>query len=227
MIADLLKGLPTRSDRAVVVVGAGGHAKVAIEALRYSGWSVVGCTDFDLRDATIVGVPILGGDELLPEIRAAGVRFAFAALGNNRVRQAKAEELIALGFEQPNAIGPNAAVSPSARIGIGIAIFGGAIINAEAEIGDFAIVNTNASIDHDCVVGRAAHIAPGSALAGCVTVGDRTFVGAGTTVIPGVTIGRDSMIGAGSVVVRDIAHGASALGVPARVRRTDSPISAT
>ena len=205
-------------SRTVVVVGAGGHAKVAIEALRFSGWNVIGCTDFDPTRRAVVGAQVLGGDECLAVLRSAGVRFAFIALGNNQLRQSKSEQLLRAGFELPAAIGPNSAISPTAKIGQGVAIFGGAIINAEAEIGDFAIINTNASIDHDCVIGRAVHVAPGSALAGCVPVGDRTSLGAGTTVIPGITIGSDSLIGAGSVVVRDLPDGVTALGVPARLR---------
>jgi UDP-perosamine 4-acetyltransferase len=206
-------------SRSVVVVGAGGHAKVAIEALRFSGWHVVGCTDFDPSPRTVVGARLLGGDELLPSLRDQGVQFAFVALGNNKVRQTKSDELLELGYELPAAIGPNAAVSQTAKIGRGVAIFGGAVINAEATIGDFAIVNTNASIDHDCVIGTAAHVAPGSALAGCVEVGDRTFLGAGTTVIPGVKIGKDGMVGAGSVVVRNLPDRVLAVGVPARPTR--------
>jgi UDP-perosamine 4-acetyltransferase len=209
-----------RSDlrRAVVVVGAGGHAKVAIEALRYSGWTVVGCTDFDPTARSIVGAPLLGQDELLPQLREAGVQFAFPALGGNQLRESMAERLINLGFDLPSAIGPNVACSPTATIGAGVAIFGGATVNADASIGDYAIINTNASIDHDCVIGRAAHIAPGCALAGRIKVGDRTFVGAGTTIIPGISIGADTMVGAGSVVVRDLPGGVTAFGVPARVQ---------
>ena len=208
-------------NRAIVVVGAGGHAKVAIEALRQSGWTVVGCTDFDPTPRDVVGAKVLGSDDELSRVRASGVRFAFAALGNNRLREAKADELAALGFELPAAISQSASVSDSARIGVGVAIFGGAVINAEAEIRDFAIINTNASIDHDCVIGRAAHVAPGCALAGCVRVGDRTFVGTGSSIIPGITIGSDTIVGAGSVVVRDLPDQITALGVPARPKPTD------
>lgn len=206
------------ADRAVVVIGAGGHAKVAIEALRHSGWTVVGCTDHDPTPRTLVGADVIGGDDRLPALRSSGIKFAFPALGSNSLRERIGDQLLAMGFELPTATGPHSAVSPSARIGAGVAIFGGAIINADAVIEDFAIINTNASVDHDCVIGRAAHVAPGCALAGCVRVGSRTFVGAGSSIIPGITIGADSMIGAGSTVVRDIPGGVTALGVPARIK---------
>ncbi len=215
-MTDISKYIGTDLERAVVVVGGGGHAKVAIEALRFSGWRVVGCTDFDSGIDAVAGAKLLGADDLLPEIYAAGVRFAFPALGGNALRERKGHELRQIGFDLPNAVGPFAAVSPSARIGVGVAIFAGAVINAESVVEDFAIINTNASVDHDCRIGRAAHVAPGSALAGCVTVGERSFVGAGTSVIPGIVIGEDAVIGAGSVVVRNVPSNTTALGVPAR-----------
>lgn len=201
----------------IVVIGAGGHAKVAIEALRFSGWRVIGCTDRDETERLIVGAPVLGSDDILPNLRSAGVRFAFPALGCNALRARIGEKLIALGFELPNAIAPAVTISPTARVGRGVALFTGASINADAEIGDFAIINTNASIDHDCRIGKAAHIAPGCALAGCVEVGARSFVGIGAAIIPRVRVGDDCMIGAGSAVISDIPSGLTAVGVPARV----------
>lgn len=205
-------------DRRVVVIGAGGHAKVAIEALRFSGWNVIGCTDRDTTERLVVGTPVLGDDGILPSVRSSGVRFAFPALGSNALRARIAAELAALGFDLPNAVAPAVTISESARIGRGVALFAGASVNADAEIADFAIINTNASVDHDCRIGMAAHIAPGCALAGGVEVGARSFVGIGSAVIPGVRIGEDCMIGAGSAVVSDIRSGSTAFGVPARIR---------
>lgn len=205
-------------DRSIIVVGGGGHAKVAIEALRFSGWSVIGCTDADTTPRDVVGAALLGGDELLPGIRSSGVRFAFPALGGNALRERIGDNLLSLGFEIPSAFGPNANVSPSGRLGRGVAVFAGASINADTCVGDFAIINTGASVDHDGIIGRAAHVGPGCSLAGCVHLGARAFLGVGVSVIPGIRIGSDTMVGAGSVVVRHLPDRSTALGVPARVK---------
>lgn len=205
-------------NRGVVVIGAGGHAKVAIEALRFSGWNVIGCTDRVATCHKVVGAPVLGDDDKLQEIRRSGIVHAFPALGSNSLREKKSTELKSMGFKLVSCAGPNAVISPSAIIGDGVAIFAGAIINANAQVGDYTIINTNASVDHDCLVGIAAHIAPRSCLAGCVEVGDRSFLGVGTSVIPDVVIGKDCIIGAGSVVIRNIADNVVAMGVPAKIK---------
>jgi len=200
----------------IVVVGAGGHAKVCIELLRAMGEPVAFCVGTLDSPASCVGVPVLFGDEHLGRLRAEGYHRAFIALGPNRLRMKLARMATALGFELVNAISPRAVVSSSARLGAGIAIMAGAVINAEASIGDLAIINTGASIDHDCVIDAGAHIAPQSALAGKVHVGTATFLGIGCKVIPEVRIGSNATIGAGAVVVNNIDDGATAVGMPAK-----------
>jgi UDP-perosamine 4-acetyltransferase len=203
----------------VVILGTSGHAKVVIELFRAAtDLEIIGCTGASGSGATVCGVPVIGSDDLLPEVRGSGVKYAFVAVGDNTLRDKLGAMVSAMGFELPNAISPHAVVSPSAVLGRGIAVMAGVVINAEAKIGDLAVANTNCSIDHDCVIGRAAHVAPGCALAGNVTVGDRSFLGAGVCVIPEIKIGADVVLGAGSVVVRDVPSGTKAFGVPARGR---------
>ena len=205
--------------RPIVVVGAGGHAKVVIECLRHSGWTVVGCTDSDTSPRQCAGADVLGGDDMLPRLRADGVAHAFCALGGNRLRDRVGAILDGHGFDQPAVVGPGANLSPSAMVGAGTILMPGASVNVESRIGPLVIINTNASVDHDALIGRAAHIGPGAALAGEVTVGDRAFVATGSAVVPRMRIGSDSIVGAGSVVVREIGDRVIAFGNPARVHR--------
>ena len=53
------------------------------------------------------------------------------------------------------------------------------------------------------------------------TLGDRVVVGAGAKVLGGVQIGDDARIGANAVVLHSAPAGSVAVGVPARVLRTD------
>jgi UDP-perosamine 4-acetyltransferase len=203
---------------AVVVIGSGGHAKVVIELLRAEGkYKILGCTGLAETGFVLGDIPILGTDTVLPAVLAKGVKNAFVAIGDNRLRLRLLAQVSEMGFELINAVSPNAVVSPSATLGRGIAIMAGAVINAAAQIGDGAIINTNAGVDHDCRIGNGAHIGPGSALAGNVKVERESFLGIGTCVLPGVRIGNRVIIAAGSVVIRDIPDDVTAMGVPARI----------
>jgi UDP-perosamine 4-acetyltransferase len=207
------------ADGPVVILGAGGHAKVVVELLRASGQTLVGLLDADPTPRQVLGVDVIGDDLRLPALRREGIGRAFIALGDNRLRAEVGRKLGELGFELVNAISPQAMVSPSVRLGAGVAIMAGAVINAEGRIEDLAIINTGAVIDHDAWIGEAAHVAPGCALAGNVTVGRRAFLGIGCSVVPGISIGDDAIVGAGACVLRDVAAETTAVGVPAQSRR--------
>jgi UDP-perosamine 4-acetyltransferase len=205
----------------VLVIGAGGHAKVVIELVRAIGaYEIIGLIDVNLSGPPILGVPILGTDGDLPRLRREGIAHAFVGIGNNQRRLQTGYYLRQNDFEIINAISPAATVSASARLGYGIAVMAGAVINAEARVDDFSIINTHSSVDHDCWIGECAHVCPGSTLAGNVRVGRLAFIGAGATVIPGTTIGQNATIGAGASVLRDVPDGASAWGVPAKIMRS-------
>jgi UDP-perosamine 4-acetyltransferase len=201
----------------IIVVGAGGHAKVCIELLQAMGNQVAYCVGGADSQDQCVGVPVLKGDENLLRLRDAGYSNLFVAIGSNRLRERLASLAIEQGYELVNAISPHSIISPTVQLGSGIAIMAGAIINAEAVIADLAIINTGATIDHDCRIGKAAHIGPQCGLAGNVAVGGQSFLGIGCKVIPEVSIGENVIIGAGGVVISDVNSGVTAVGVPARV----------
>jgi UDP-perosamine 4-acetyltransferase len=206
------------SSEAVVIIGSGGHAKVVIELVRAEGkYQIKGCTGLGETGFILGDVPILGTDSVLPALLADGTKKFFVAIGDNHLRLRLLARVSEMGFEPVNAISPHAIISPSARLGRGIAIMPAAIIHTSAQIGDGAIINTNADVDHDCRVGIGAHISAGCVVAGNVEIGSETFLGVGASVIPGIRIGSRVVVGAGSVVVRDLPDGVTAMGVPARV----------
>lgn len=58
-----------------------------------------------------------------------------------------------------------------------------------------------------------------------VRIGRRCFIGVSAVILPGVTVGDDCIIGAGSVVTKDVPAGSLAVGVPARVVRSNLKMS--
>lgn len=202
----------------VVIIGGGGHAKVVIESLRASGKMAAAIVDADPTPREVLGVPVVGDDLALPGLREQGLIELFVAIGDNRLREKLGRKAQGLGFTLVNAIHPSAIVSPTAKVGQGVAIMAGVAINADSHVGDLTIINTGAVVDHDCRLGAACHLGPASALAGGVAVGERAFLGVGARAIPGVSIGADTTVGAGGVVVRDLPDGVLAVGVPAKIK---------
>jgi UDP-perosamine 4-acetyltransferase len=201
----------------VVVVGAGGHARVLVDVIEDMPNIEVAGFVSKSEDEKIYNYPRLGADEALPGIYRSGIASALLAVGDNHRRKSLMEMLLQLRFRLINVISPAAWISKYASIGVGVAILPGAVVNANATIGDAAIVNTNASVDHDCIIGPCVHLAPGSAVAGGVRIEEGALLGVGSSVIPGMSIGAWTVVGAGAAVVSKLPSGVLAAGVPAAV----------
>jgi sugar O-acyltransferase (sialic acid O-acetyltransferase NeuD family) len=201
----------------LLVVGAGGHARVLLDIAEKQGrYRVVGLLDdrAAMRGTTILGYPVLGGREVL-ETDAAPAH-AVVAIGAAAARAQWQEHLEARGFQLAVLVHPAAEVGRDVQIGAGSVLMAGAIVNSGTRLGRGVIVNTGASIDHDCDIGAFAHIAPGARLAGGVRAGERVHIGIGSCVIQNRRLGADAVVGAGAAVVRDVAASTTVVGVPAR-----------
>ena len=209
----------TTMRQSLILLGGGGHAAVVAETARAAGFAMEGyLDDADPSEAPspVIGFKRLGAIKDVRDVMAAHRHAVFhAAIGDPKLRRAWLE--LPAPRLTPPIIHPTAVVSPSATIAEATFIGPGAIINARAVIGRGAIINSSAVVEHDCTLGAFCHVAPGSVLSGGVNVGEDTLIGAGSTVIPGVRIGGGCTIGAGSVVISDVADGATAMGVPAKI----------
>lgn len=202
----------------VLVIGAGGHARVVLEALHDDpSVHVVGAVSRDGTAIPGLGVDAIGSDDdLASTAQRAGATAACVAIGDNIARARVTGQWQATGLGLTTATSRFAMVSRSAVVGPGSMLLPGAVVNAATELGTGVIVNTNASVDHDGRIGDFVHVAPGVAIGGGVTIGARTLVGIGARILPGLSIGADVTIGGGAVVVRDVPDGAVVVGVPAR-----------
>ena len=202
----------------VVIIGAGGHASVVIDAIQKQGQlAIFGIID-DLpqqRGQEVLGYPILGGREVLTDVSVP--RRAVIAIGSTDAREAWMSYLVDLGFELPTVLHPSAQIGSGVSIGCGTVLLAGSIVSSRSRLGRCVIVNTGASVDHDCLIGDLVHIAPGAHLAGGVHVGRRSHIGIGASVVQRIEIGSEVILGAGAAAIDSIPSGTTAVGVPARV----------
>ena len=211
-----------------VILGGGGHARVLIDCLQFSGVAqIYGVLDPDRSrwGQNMLDVPIVGGDELLAEIKLRGVECFAVGLGgtgNNRPRQRLFEFAMSRGLQPLTITHPSSSVSRWAMIGEGSQLLPGSVVNAGATLGMNVIVNSGAIVEHDCAIGSHVHVATGAKLASTVRVGAGAHIGAGATVRQGVAIGDGAIVGAGAVVIAEVEPYTVVVGVPAHRLRAIS-----
>lgn len=200
------------NESPIIILGASGHAKVVITALRASGRHVKAALDDDKSKwgHQIQGVPIEGPIRDFDNYNFLGV----IAIGQNATRRSIAAQFADHAWSL--VVHPSSWIDPSVNIGIGSVVFAGAVIQPDSVIGNHVILNTSASVDHDCVIGDFVHIAPGVRLAGGVIIEEGAFLGIGSVVLPGIRIGSWAIVGAGSVVINDVHSRETVVGKPAK-----------
>lgn len=197
----------------IVLIGAGGHAKVVVDALLKSGRQRAEIILLDQAEVRI-GTTILGitVERYAPE-RVSGRSF-HVCIGNNDVRMRFFDELS--GGRPLTVIHPSASLAEQSRIEAGSFVAAQSVVGPDATIGQGCIVNHGAVVDHDVTIDGFCHVAPGATLGGAVRLGAAVLVGAGANVLPGITIGANTMVGAGSVVVNSLPPHVTYAGVPAK-----------
>ncbi len=194
---------------AIIIYGAGGHGKSLLDLLRALGYyRILGFVDDGLPAGTeVMGLPVLGGGEVLDDLRARGVRMAVNAvggIGNVQVRVRVFHKLAEAGFVCPPVVHPAAVIEPGARLEAGVQVMPLAYVGSEAHIGYGTLVNTGAIVSHDCRVGAYVNLSPGATVAGEVTIGEGALVGMRATINLGVTVGDGARIGNGATVKSDV-----------------------
>ena len=196
----------------VIVIGAGGHAKVIADIVRKSGDNLVGFLDDSKEAGTeFFDAFILGNTDSYGEYQD---KEFIIAIGNNATREKIALKLQGVSFY--TAIHPTAVIAEGVCVGEGTCVMANAVMNADAKIGKHCIINTASVVEHDNVISDYVHISPAAALAGTVTVGKGTHIGIGANVKNNTEICAEVVVGAGAVVVKNIAEAGTYVGVPAR-----------
>lgn len=197
----------------IIVIGAGGHAKVVVATLLAAGDEVEIVLDDDDEKwgHNLMGQKITGPIDRAVDMSGQCI----PAIGDNRIRKDLVRRLKG-HVTWAKCIHPTAVVHSSVEIGEGTVVLAGVVVQPDTRVGRYAILNTSSSIDHDGRIADFVHVAPGVHAAGDVELGEGVLMGVGSVAVPGVRIGAWCIIGAGAVVTQDLAPGLTAVGVPAR-----------
>lgn len=193
----------------VIIYGGGGLSKMIIETVRVLGaYQIVGIIDDNLKPGEmIIGVPVLGGAEILPELFKQGIRTAVnsvGGIGNYKERLNVFHQLAKAGFVCPAIVHPTAHVDPSARLEAGVLVLAQSYISGSAVVGLGSLINNSVVVSHDCVLGVCTNLSPGAMIAGDVIIGDFTQVGMNATINIGVKVGRECLIGNGATIKNNV-----------------------
>ncbi len=205
----------------LVILGAGGLAREVaflIEEINRvtPTWNLLG---FVVADRQLVGsqvgkyTVICAEDDLLGMHTAAVI-----GIGNPRTVEKIARRLgDCPNLSFPNLVHPRTIWDQERVVlGRGNVICAGSIFTTDIQIGSFNCLNPNCTYGHDVKIGNYCVFLPSATISGGVVIRDACLIGAGATILQYLQIGDGATVGAGAVVTKDVASGATVVGVPAK-----------
>ena len=212
----------------LLVLGAGGFAREtldvveALETARPGSFTVVGVLDdAPSQQARSLlgdrGVQVVGSVESFLAGALDTEHDAFViAVGHPEARLNIAKNAPAGAVPSIPLVHPTASLGSAVTLGDGTVVCAGAVLSTNVTVGRHGHVNPHATIGHDAQLGTAVSVNPAAVVSGAVIVGDAVLLGAASVVLQGLTIGAGSVVGASACVTKDVAEGATVMGVPAR-----------
>ena len=206
-------------EKPVVIFGAGGLGKAALEVLQSNGIVAYCFLDDNqaLHGTEINGVSVLGATDDDGFLKYIGQKCeAFVAVDETKYRKNLVDMLLERREVMPmNAIHHTAEVSKTAFIGHGNFINTFASVGTHAKIDNHCIIHAGACIDFEAQLEDFVQVGAGSIINSGATIKKNAFIGSGVTIVSGVTIGKGARVGAGSVVVADVKDNETVFGNPA------------
>jgi sugar O-acyltransferase (sialic acid O-acetyltransferase NeuD family) len=195
----------------ILLIGGGGHARSCIECIESTDDYVVGGIVDPVWQTKapreILGVPILGSDEDLAQLRNF---FDHALVTVGQIKKSSLRIKLYNNVKQLNYILPviiasTSIVSKYASVAEGTIIMHHVLVNAGAKIGVNCILNNDCLIEHDVHVGNHCHISTNAVLNGDVHIGNGCFIGSNATIIQGCFLSDNEFICASQLVIKSTA----------------------
>jgi acetyltransferase EpsM len=207
----------------VIILGAGGDAKVIAETLSNSTVQskkklrLTGFLDDALYGTNFCGLPVFGG---LNDWKKLGDDvFFISAIQKVRDMPRRTQRIEEIGIPSErwvNVIHKQAFISEDTVLGKGIFISAFVSIQPGCTVGDFATMRAGAAMGHDSTLGRHGYMGPNSTLCGKSIIKEAGHLGPNAVVLDDKVVGRFAIVGIGAAVTKNIPDFAIAMGNPAR-----------
>ena len=184
----------------MVIVGAGGYGRIALDVLVATGFSewILGFYD-DAHKALadkVRGFPVLGDIGMLKSMLSVETVQVIVAITDNKDRLRIANSIRALGGQFTTAIHPASYISDVATVGDGCVVAAGAVVHPNAALGSHCYLGPGSLVDRDAEVGAGAWISAGAILGPGSSIGARSVLGQNCSVGRKAVVGDDVELGA-------------------------------
>ena len=209
----------------IVIIGAGGVGREVSLIIQQINeleptWNLLGFIDdnTDNWGKVINGYSVIGGIDSLEFL--SNDTYIVIAIANYEVKKNIVNK-INNKFKFATIVHPKVWIHDYMTVGEGTIIYEGAILTANIEIGNHVIISPKCGVGHDSIIKDYVSLLWNVNVSGNDLIEEGVMMGSGSTVIQGKKIGKGSIIGAGAVVVNDIESFSTAVGVPAKVIKSD------
>ncbi|MDY3359394.1 MAG: acetyltransferase [Clostridium celatum] len=209
----------------LVIIGAGGvgrEVSLIVQQINEIDptWNMIGFIDDNVDNwgKVINGYSIIGGVDSLDFLTQD--HYVVIAIANYEAKKRIVNRLKGR-FKFATIIHPKVWIHDFMTLGEGSIVYEGVILTANIEIGKHVIISPKCGIGHDSIVKDYVSLLWNVNISGNDLIEEGVMMGSGSTVIQGKTIGQGSTIGAGAVVINDISKYSTAVGVPAKVVKSE------
>jgi sugar O-acyltransferase (sialic acid O-acetyltransferase NeuD family) len=209
--------------RPLLLVGAGGFAREAAEAVRAVNaarptWDLLGYLDDDRtrHGSRVGGLPVLGPIDAVYDRPDAAVVLCTGRPDNYVSRKLIADRLQLPLERYATVVHPSATLGSTCRVGAGSVLLAHVDLTADVVVGRHVAVMPQVVLTHDVEVGDYATLGSGVRVGGACRVERGAYVGSGACVRESLTVGERAMIGMGALVADDVPPERLWFGTPAR-----------
>ena len=215
--------------RDMAIYGVGGFGREVLTLIQdinkiKNVYNIIGFFDDGHKMGEIInGYPVLGG---IGELNRWQLPLSIAiSIGTPSIKKNIFNKINNPNIDYPTLIHPSVIIGDTSyvKIGRGCIICAGTIITTNITIGDFVIMNLLCTVGHDVVINDYSAFMPSCNISGEVMIGEGVYCGTGVKIINQLTIDSYTTIGAGAVVANSLPSYCTAVGVPAKIIKTNYP----